>query len=181
MADDSESFPHLPSVILVMGVSGSGKSTTGESLAAELGWPFRDADSFHPPENVAKMSAGVPLTDEDRWPWLAAIAAWIDERRTKNEHGIVSCSALKRKYRKVLLDGRPDVRLVYLKGEMPLIANRMARRTDHFMPPSLLKSQFETLEEPGTDEWPIVAPIDLSPRRVVEYILADMARQGTGR
>ena len=180
MADTSESFAHLPSVILVMGVSGSGKSTTGESLAAELGWPFRDADSFHPPENVAKMSAGIPLTDEDRWPWLAAIAAWIDERRGKNEHGVVSCSALKRRYRKVLLDGRPDVRLVYLQGEMPLIANRMARRKDHFMPPSLLKSQFEALEEPDDIEWPIVVPIDLSPRRVVEHILADMARQGNG-
>ena len=171
MADDSESFPHLPSVILVMGVSGSGKSTTGESLAAELGWPFRDADSFHPPENVAKMSAGIPLTDEDRWPWLAAIAAWIDERRAKNEHGIVSCSALKRKYRKVLLDGRPDVRLVYLKGGMPLIANRMARRTDHFMPPSLLPSQLATLEPLEDDEDGVVVPIGTPPEQVVDEAL----------
>ncbi len=178
MSDDA--FQHLPSAILVMGVAGCGKSTTGESLAAELGWPFRDADSFHPPANIAKMSSGTPLTDEDRWPWLAAIAAWIDERRANGDPGVVSCSALKRKYRRVLLDGRSDVRLVYLRGEMPLIANRMARRTDHFMPTSLLQSQFDALEEPDPDEWPIVAPIELSPRRVVEYILADMARYGSG-
>ena len=178
MSDDA--FQHLPSAILVMGVAGCGKSTTGESLAAELGWPFRDADSFHPPANIAKMSSGTPLTDEDRWPWLAAIAGWIDERRANGDPGVVSCSALKRKYRRVLLDGRSDVRLVYLRGEKPLIANRMARRTDHFMPTSLLQSQFDALEEPDPDEWPIVAPIELSPRRVVEYILADMARYGSG-
>lgn len=161
-----------------MGVSGSGKSTTGESLAAELGWPFRDADSFHPAANIVKMSREIPLTDEDRWPWLDAIAAWIDEARRSRRPGIVSCSALKRKYRRVLLDGRPDVRLVYLKGEQALIAGRMSRRTGHFMPPALLDSQFEALEEPGPDEWPIIVPVDTSPRRVVEHILADMARIG---
>lgn len=165
----------LPAAILVMGVSGSGKSTAGESLAAELGWPFRDADSFHPEANIDKMSRGTPLTDDDRWPWLAAIAAWIDERRTTGDPGVVSCSALKRRYRNVLLDGRPDVALVYLQGEMPLIARRMDRRKDHFMPPALLKSQFDALEEPGIDEWPIVVPIDTSPRRIVERILAHMA------
>jgi gluconokinase len=167
-----------PSAILVMGVSGSGKSTAGESLAVELGWPFRDADSFHPAANVAKMSAGIPLTDDDRWPWLAAIAAWIDERREMGKPGIVSCSALKRTYRRVLLDGRPDVRLVYLQGDQPLIAGRMGRRQGHFMPPALLDSQFAALEEPTADEWPIIAPIELSPRRLIEHILASMAQAG---
>lgn len=171
----------LPTVILVMGVSGSGKSTAGENLARELGWPFRDADSFHPAANVAKMSAGTPLTDDDRWPWLAAIAAWIDHCRTTGAPGVVSCSALKRAYRRVLLDGRPDVRLVYLQGDLPLIAGRMARRTGHFMPPALLQSQFAALEEPAPDEWSIVVPITMSPRRMAEHILASMAMAGPWR
>lgn len=171
----------LPTAILVMGVSGSGKSTAGESLASELGWPFRDADSFHPTVNIAKMTAGIPLTDEDRWPWLAAIAVWIDECRASGAPGVVSCSALKRAYRRVLLDGRPDVRLVYLQGDLPLIAGRMARRTGHFMPPSLLQSQFATLEEPEASEWPIIVPIATSPRRMVEHILASMAIAGPWR
>jgi gluconokinase len=176
----SEAAPSArwPSAILVMGVAGSGKSTAGENLAVELGWPFRDADSFHPASNVARMSAGIPLTDEDRWPWLSAIAAWIDERRAMGKPGIVSCSALKRTYRRVLLDGRPDVRLVYLQGSEPLIAGRMGRRVGHFMPPALLASQFATLEEPTADEWPIVVPIELSPRRIIEHILASMAQAG---
>jgi gluconokinase len=173
--------PLLPTAILVMGVSGSGKTTAGERLAAELGWPFRDADSFHPAANVAKMSAGTPLTDDDRWPWLAAIAAWIDEGRTSRQPRVVSCSALKRAYRRVLLDGRPDVRLVYLAGDIELIAARMGRRQDHFMPPSLLQSQFDTLEPPGPDEWPIIVPIELSPRRILEHICASMALAGPWR
>jgi gluconokinase len=176
-----EGTEHLPRAILLMGVSGCGKSTTGEGLAAELGWPFRDADSFHPAANIEKMSRGIPLSDEDRWPWLEAIAAWLDERIRKREPGIVSCSALKKTYRRLLLDGRPDVQLVYLKGELPLIGRRMARRVNHFMPPSLLESQFDALEEPDPTEWPIIVPIDTSPRRIVEHILAYMAGSGRGR
>lgn len=172
--------PRMPSVLLVMGVSGAGKSTAGERLASELGWPFRDADSFHPQANIDKMSRGVPLTDEDRWPWLGAIAAWMDEHRTAGTHGIVSCSALKRRYRDLLLGGRPDVRLVYLKGDYDLIAGRMGRRADHFMPPSLLKSQFEALEEPGFDERPLIAPIEPTPRRILEQILAELAAEQLG-
>jgi gluconokinase len=175
---DADPAKLFPTALLVMGVSGSGKTTAGERLAVELGWPFRDADSFHAAANVAKMAAGTALTDDDRWPWLEAIAAWIDEGRNQGEPRVVSCSALKRAYRRVLLDGRPDVRLVYLRGDIELIADRMARRQDHFMPPSLLRSQFDVLEPPTPDEWPIVVPIELSPRRIVEHVCAAMAMAG---
>jgi carbohydrate kinase (thermoresistant glucokinase family) len=154
-----------------MGVAGSGKSTIGKRLGTMLGWPFRDADSFHPEANVAKMSQGIPLTDEDRGPWLAAIAAWIDARLAAREHGIVSCSALKRAYRRVLLDERRRVGLVYLKGDFTLIADRMSRRQGHFMPVSLLESQFRTLEEPVAEERALIVPIWLSPRKVTETIV----------
>ncbi|MFZ4809025.1 MAG: gluconokinase [Hyphomicrobiaceae bacterium] len=167
----------LPAVLVIMGVSGAGKSTAGENLAAEFGWPFRDADSFHPPANVRKMSAGIPLNDDDRWPWLAAIAAWIDERRATGQHGIVTCSALKRIYRDRLLAGRDDVRLVYLSGDIELIADRMGRRKNHFMPPALLKSQFAALEEPAADENPLIVSIHTTPRRVAEQILAQLAME----
>lgn len=163
----------LPSALIIMGVSGCGKSTVGEGLGERLGWPFRDGDSFHSPANVAKMHAGIPLTDEDRWPWLAAIASWIAELRAKGEHGIVACSALKRVYRDALRDGHEDVRFVYLQGSKDLIASRLAARKDHFMPPSLLDSQFATLEPPGPDEKPIEVSIDQLP----EGIVADAMRQ----
>ena len=168
----------FPTVLLVMGVSGSGKTTMGERLAAELGWPFRDADGFHPPANIAKMSRGEALDDSDRWPWLDAIADWIDQQRRSGRQGIVSCSALKRIYRDRLLTGRPDVRLVHLTGDADVIARRMARRVDHFMPTSLLKSQLATLEEPGPDENPIVVTIETTPRRIIERILATLAEEG---
>ena len=160
-----------PLVIVLMGVSGSGKSTIGAALSQRLGWPFRDADSFHPPANIAKMRSGVPLNDDDRWPWLAAIAQWIDARCAAGTPGIVSCSALKRAYRSRIVGGRESVRLVYLNGDMGLIAQRLQARRDHFMPPSLLESQFAALEEPGTDEQPLVVSIALSPQRVVDTII----------
>src|SRR2546421_3821091 len=122
-----------PLVIVLMGVSGSGKSTAGAALSQKLGWPFRDADSFHPPANVEKMSRGTPLTDEDRWPWLAAIAQWVDERCQAGERGIVSCSALKRTYRNRIIGTRSGVRLVYLKGDMALIGRGLQARKHHFM------------------------------------------------
>jgi carbohydrate kinase (thermoresistant glucokinase family) len=163
--------PQTPLVIVLMGVSGSGKSTTGAALSRKLGWPFRDADSFHPPANVAKMSRGTPLTDEDRGPWLDAIAQWIDERCEAGDHGIVSCSALKRAYRDRIVGARSGVRLVYLEGDRQLIAQRLRGRKDHFMPASLLESQFAALEEPGPDERPLIVSIALSPRRVVDAIV----------
>lgn len=163
-----------PSVIVVMGVASSGKTSLGERLGETLGWPFRDADSFHPPENVAKMSSGIPLTDEDRKPWLAAIAAWVDELRATGKHGVVTCSALKKAYRRIIVGDRPDVALVYLKGSRELIGERMAQRQHHFMPPSLLASQFATLEEPGPDEQPLVVPVELAKDAIVEQVLEEL-------
>lgn len=160
-----------PAVVVVMGVASSGKTSLGERLAERLGWPFRDADSFHPPENVAKMAGGTPLTDEDRKPWLAAIAAWIDDLRATGEHGIVTCSALKRAYRQVIVGDRPDVALVYLKGSRELIGRRMAARQHHFMPPALLDSQFAALEEPGADEKPLVVSVEDSKDAIVQDVI----------
>ena len=160
-----------PSVLVVMGVSGSGKSTIAMMLAHRLNWIFEEGDWFHPPSNVEKMHSGVPLTDEDRWPWLHGIAAWIDATRRVGNHGTVACSALKRAYRDILLGERPDVRLVYLKGDRDLIARRLAARDAHFMPPSLLDSQFAALEEPQPNEHPIVVSIVPHPREIVEEIV----------
>lgn len=163
-----------PAVIVVMGVASSGKTSLGERLAERLGWPFRDADSFHPPANVAKMSSGIPLTDEDRKPWLAAIAAWIDELRGNGGNGIVTCSALKKAYRDVIVGDRPDVALVYLRGSRELIGQRMAARQHHFMPPALLDSQFATLEEPGADEKPLVVQVEASKEAIVEQVVREL-------
>jgi gluconokinase len=166
------------SVLVVMGVSGSGKTTVGALLAGRLQWGFEDGDRFHPRSNVDKMQAGIPLTDQDRWPWLAAIAEWIDKIRKRGGREVLACSALKRRYRDVLIGNRPDVRLVYLKGGEPLIARRMAARHGHFMPKGLLHSQFETLEEPGSDENPITVSVEASPHEVVERILAALKSNG---
>jgi gluconokinase len=163
----------MPCALVVMGVSGSGKSTIGEKLAQRLGWSYEDGDRFHPPSNVAKMSAGQPLTDEDRWPWLRAIADEIDRVCEAGEHAVIACSALKRAYRGVLVHGRNDVRIIYLKGTQELIASRLAQRKGHFMPPGLLASQFKTLEPPGPDENPVTVSIDAP----VETIVDDIVRQ----
>ena len=161
-----------------MGVSGSGKTTVAQGLAARLGWPVLEGDEFHPPANVAKMHAGMPLDDADRWPWLEAISADIDRTLTQHHSAIVTCSALKRAYRKVLIGNRTDVVLVYLKGTHDLIHGRMTRRTGHFMPPSLLPSQLATLEEPGPDENPIVVDVDPPPEVIVENVIAAMKERG---
>jgi gluconokinase len=156
-----------------MGVSGSGKSTIAERLAARLGWRYEDGDKYHPPANVAKMSAGHPLTDEDRWPWLQAIADEIDRTCTQGERAVVACSALKRAYRDILVHERNDVRIVFLNGTQDLIAARLAARKGHFMPPGLLTSQFKTLEPPQPTERPITVSIDAP----VEAIVDDIIRQ----
>lgn len=168
-----------PSVLVVMGVSGSGKTTVAKLLAERLGWTFEDGDWFHPKANVAKMSSGTPLDDADRWPWLYAIADWIAATRTAGRHGIVACSALKREYRAVLLGAHGDaVRIVYLDGSKKLIGARLAKRSGHYMPEALLDSQFDALEQPGDDERPITVAIDGSPDdtvdRIVEALDADL-------
>jgi gluconokinase len=143
-----------------MGVSGSGKTTIARGLARAENWILLEGDQFHPPANIAKMKAGIPLTDEDRWPWLRTIATREDELLAAGQSAAVACSALKRAYRDILVGERPDTVLVYLRGSKGLIAERMKARKDHFMPPALLDSQFATLEEPGPEENPIVVDID---------------------
>ena len=163
----------MPCALIVMGVSGSGKSTIGDKLAERLGWSYEDGDRFHPASNVAKMSAGQPLTDEDRWPWLQAIADEIDRICMAGGHAVIACSALKRVYRDVLVHGRSDVRIIFLDGTQELIGGRLAERKGHFMPPGLLASQFKTLEPPGPAENPVNVSIDAP----VETIIDDIVRQ----
>jgi carbohydrate kinase (thermoresistant glucokinase family) len=134
-------------IALIMGVSGSGKTKVGKTLARELQWPFIDSDDLHPPSNVAKMAGGIPLTDEDRWPWLDRIVAEMQRLSAAGEHAVVACSALKQAYRDRLQAGG-DVQVVYLKGDAAAIAPRLVHRSGHFMPASLLPSQFAALEEP---------------------------------
>jgi carbohydrate kinase (thermoresistant glucokinase family) len=172
MANSTADAP--PSVLVVMGVSGSGKSTIAAMLAHRLQWVYEDGDWLHPKSNIEKMHHGEPLNDADRWPWLYAIADWIDATRKAGKHGIVACSALKRAYREILVGDRPDVRLVFLKGDRDLIADRIAARSDHFMPPELLDSQFEALEEPQEDERPITVSVAPHPRKIVENIIAKL-------
>jgi len=157
--------------LIVMGVSGSGKSTIAAALAERLGWPYEDGDKFHPRSNVEKMKAGHPLTDADRLPWLQAIAAEIERIGKSRQHVIIACSALKRSYRDILVHGRHDVRLIYLDGNRELIASRLAQRKGHFMPPELLDSQFKALEIPTPDEHAIAAAVDASVPAIVEAIV----------
>jgi gluconokinase len=158
-----------------MGVSGSGKSTIAGSLAERLHWSCEDGDKFHPRSNVEKMSAGHPLTDDDRRPWLQAIADEIDGVCRAGAHAVIACSALKRAYRDILVHGRDDVRIIYLKGTQELIASRLRLRKNHFMPPTLLDSQFATLEPPSLEEDPVVADIDASVEAIVDHIVAQLA------
>jgi gluconokinase len=161
-------------ILVVMGVSGSGKTTVAAMLAGALGVDFLEGDDLHPRANVEKMRNGTPLTDEDRWPWLKAIAARIDEWRAEGKAGVITCSALKRAYRDILIGDRPQVRLVYLRGSHELIHRRMAARHEHFMPLGLLESQFATLEEPGPDERPIVVDVGGTPAEIVAAVIRQL-------
>ncbi len=169
-----------PAVIVLMGVSGCGKSTIGGELSRMLGWPFRDADSFHPPANIEKMRQAIALTDDDRWPWLDAIGSWIGERLARREPGIVSCSALKRAYRTRIGARRQGVRLVYLLGSQEMIAGRLAARAGHFMPAELLASQFAALEEPGPEERALVVGIAMPPLYMARSIVEKFGLTGAG-
>jgi gluconokinase len=161
-------------IVVVMGVAGSGKSIVGSLLSAALGCQFQEGDDLHPQENVEKMSRGVPLTDSDRLPWLERIAGKIDEWRKVGECGVLTCSALKRSYRCFILGKRPEVTLVYLKGSPDLVRRRMLARQGHFMPVTLLDSQFVALEEPTPEEHPITVDIAGSPAEIVTEILREL-------
>jgi gluconokinase len=173
VADDDQ--PQLP-VLVVMGVSGSGKSTVGRALVERLGWEFAEGDDMHPAANIAKMEAGVALTDDDRWSWLAEVSAWIRRHTDSGQPGVVTCSALKRRYRDVL---RGDhVVFVYLAGNRDEITRRLAQRHGHYMPAALLDSQFDTLEPPAEDENAITIDVATTPGREADEIIH---RLGLGR
>jgi gluconokinase len=162
--------------IVVMGVSGCGKSTVAASLAQKLDWDLAEADTFHSPANIEKMRSGIALTDEDRGPWLDAIAAWIDSERARERSCVVACSALKRRYRERLSGGKSDVRFVFLSGPYDTVAARLAGRSGHYMPLSLLQSQFEALEPPGPEENPIVLSIALPVEEIASEVMLELRR-----
>jgi carbohydrate kinase (thermoresistant glucokinase family) len=171
----------MKGIVVVMGVSASGKTTVAAMLADRLHVHFLEGDDLHPPANVQKMRGGTPLTDEDRGPWLAAIARRIDDWRAAGEGGVVTCSALKRAYRRIIVGDRPEVALVYLRGSRELSHARMAARHEHFMPVALLESQFTILEEPGPDERPIVVDVAPSPAAIVAMIVRELEKRAAGK
>jgi gluconokinase len=163
---------HRPSIVVVMGVAGSGKTTIGRGVATALGWAFAEGDAFHPASNVAKMAAGVPLTDGDRWPWLDSIARWIADRVAEGTPAVVACSALKRAYRDRLRTAAPDLRVVFLETSPSVLEARVAQRNDHFFPGALLGSQFADLEPPQPDERAVVVPTGESAEGLVAEVVA---------
>ena len=164
--------------LVVMGVSGAGKTTTALELVRLLGWDYAEGDDFHPAANVEKMHAGIPLDDEDRWPWLRALAAWIGGHEQEGRPAVVTCSALKRSYRDLLRDGHPSVFFVHVHGSAALLHERVENRHGHYMPPSLLDSQLETLEPLGTDEPGITVAADGTPSVVAERVLDALRAAG---
>jgi gluconokinase len=160
-------------IFIVMGVSGAGKTRIGELLAERLSCSFTDGDAFHSEANKEKMHRGIPLTDDDRWPWLKTIRAAIEERQRAGETAVFTCSSLKRSYRDILRGGDDDVRFVYLHGTFDVLKERLGARSGHFFDPSLLQSQLDTLEVPGPDE-AIVVSIELTPEQIVDNVVAQI-------
>jgi gluconokinase len=167
-----------PLVLVLMGVSGCGKTTVAEILTDRLGWAYEEGDTLHPTANVEKMAAGHPLDDADRAPWLAKVAAWMEAQLQAGESGVITCSALKRVYRDVLNRRGSGVEFVYLAGDKALIAERLKRRTGHFMPPGLLDSQFEALEEPTPDEPAVRVDITPPPSVIAQHIIDQLGLRG---
>ncbi|MER7170640.1 gluconokinase [Streptomyces mesophilus] len=161
-------------VVVIMGVSGTGKTTVGRLLAAELGVPYAEADEFHSAANIEKMRSGTPLTDEDRWPWLDSLGAWAASRAGLG--GVVSCSALKRVYRDRLRAAAPGVVFLHLSGSRELITERQSAREGHFMPASLIASQFEALEELGADEAGVVVDVTPAPEEITAEAVAKLRK-----
>jgi gluconokinase len=167
--------------VVLMGVSGSGKSTLMARMVERLGWTSTEADDFHPAANVATMASGHPLTDEDRWPWLRALAAWIGQREAAGENAVVTCSALRRAYRDLLRDGHPSVLFVHLVVDPGVLEQRMKQRRGHYMPPSLLGSQLETLEPLRSDEPGFVVSGELPPDEIIDDIEARVRSRSSRR
>jgi gluconokinase len=169
-----------PVTIVVMGVSGSGKTTVAALLSAALACQLQEGDDLHPRENVEKMQAGTPLTDADRMPWLRKIAETIDRWGARGESGVVTCSALKQSYRSIIIGNRPGVTLVFLKGSYDLIRQRLAARHEHFMPVALLDSQFAVLQAPTPDEHPITVDVGGKPFEIVAEIVRHLEERRRG-
>jgi len=172
-------FPDPPRALLIMGVSGSGKSTVGAAVAQRLGWMFQDADALHPPANLAKMARGEALDDRDRAPWLAAAARIVDRWHAQAQHGVIACSALKRRYRQQLIGTRKDLHLVYLRGDRTLLSQRLQQRAGHFMPLDLLDSQLATLEAPMPEEAPIFNGQHCIHHQLRNLVIGDQLPLGT--
>jgi gluconokinase len=168
-----ENVTHL----VIMGVSGSGKTTIATALSQKLGWSYAEADDFHSTGNIAKMAQGTPLTDDDRWPWLTAIQQWMTAKSANGESTIVTCSALKRSYRDMLASAGGNVTFIHLHNDAELIRMRMRKRSEHFMPESLLTSQMDTLQPLQPDENGISVPNTGTPAQVLDLILEHVATQ----